>query len=144
MSKNINNLLIPNVTKTPSQKKVDLSNRLPKGADANAAAKANANEFKDLLNSEVGGQQPIHGGINVSSHAAKRLEERKIDFNGDEYLKVKEGLAKLKAKGGKDSLVITDKAAYIVDVQNNKVVTAVDKSSMNDNVFTKIDSTVFM
>ena len=53
-------------------------------------------------------------------------------------------MSKLRAKGGKDSLVITDQAAYIVDVKNNKVVTAVDKGSMNENVFTKIDSTVFV
>ena len=101
-------------------------------------------DFKKLLEEQVGSEKPIHGGINLSTHAAKRLEERQIDFNGEEYLKVKEAITKLKAKGGRDSLVITDKAAYIVDVANNKVVTAVDKSNMNENVFTKIDSTVFM
>ena len=128
MAKNINNILIPNVTKTDGQKKVDVSNRLSKIEQGS--------EFKNLLSEIDGnGQKPIHGGINLSTHAAKRLEERKIDFNGEEYLKV---------KGGKDSLVITDKAAYSVDVANEKVGTAVDKMSMNENVFTKIDSTVFM
>ncbi len=135
MAKNINNILIPNVTKTGGQKKVDVSNRLPKDGQKS--------EFKNLLN-EIGSEKPVHGGINLSTHAAKRLEERQIDFNGEEYLKVKEAITRLKAKGGKDSLVITDKAAYIVDVANEKVVTAVDKMSMNENVFTKIDSTVFM
>lgn len=135
MAKNINNLLIPNVTQVPGQKKVDVSNRLPR--------EGGVSEFKELL-SEIEGQQPLHGGVNLSSHAAKRLQERQIDFNGNEYLKVREAISKLKEKGGKDSLVITDKAAYIVDVKNNKVVTAVDKGSMNENVFTKIDSTVFM
>jgi hypothetical protein len=38
---------------------------------------------------------------------------------------------------------VTDKAAYIVDVKNNKVVTAVDKDSMNESIFTKIDGAVF-
>lgn len=88
--------------------------------------------------------QGLHKGINLSGHAAKRIQERSIDFNGEEYIKVRDAISKLKAKGGKDSLVITDKAAYIVDVQNNKVVTAVDKGSMAENVFTKIDSTVFI
>ena len=50
----------------------------------------------------------------------------------------------LKNKGGKDSLVITDKAAYIVDVPGKKVVTAIDKESIESNVFTKIDSTVLV
>lgn len=137
MSKNINNILIPNVTKTPGHKKVDVSNRLPKDGQK-------ANEFKDLLDSQIGGQQPLHGGINLSTHAAKRLQERQIDFTGDEYTKVKEAMMKLSEKGGKNSLVVTDNAAYIVDVAKNKVVTAVDKGSMNENVFTKIDSTVFV
>lgn len=136
MAKNINNILIPNVTKTGGQKKVDVSNRLPKEGKG-------VSEFSNLLN-EINSEKPVHGGINLSSHAAKRLQERQIDFNGEEYLKVKEAITKLNAKGGKNSLVITDKAAYIVDVANEKVVTAVDKMSMNDNVFTKIDSTVFM
>ena len=40
--------------------------------------------------------------------------------------------------------MITDKAAYIVDVPNQKVVTAIDKNNIVDNVFTKIDSTVLV
>jgi flagellar operon protein len=136
LANNINNILIPNVTKTSQQKNVDVSNRLPKD-------EGKPSEFKNLL-SEINSEKPVHGGINLSTHAAKRLSERKIDFNGEEYLKVKEAIAKLSAKGSKNSLVITDKAAYVVDVANEKVITAVDKMSMNDNVFTKIDSTVFM
>lgn len=137
MSKNINNILIPNVTKTPAHKKVDVSNRLPKDGQNN--------EFSELLNSQlIEEQKPLHGGINLSTHAAKRLQERQIDFNGDEYLKVRDAISKLSEKGSRNSLVVTDKAAYIVDVANNKVVTAVDKGSMSENVFTKIDSTVFI
>ena len=135
MAKQNVNMLIPNVTKLPSQKKVDISNRLPK--------EGKPGEFNQILK-EQGLQKPLHGGIDISAHAAKRLEERNISMDGPEYLKIKEAMNKLRAKGSKDSLVITDKAAYIVDVRNNKVVTAVDKGGMNENVFTKIDSTVFM
>jgi flagellar operon protein len=59
-------------------------------------------------------------------------------------MKLKEAISKLRAKGGHDSLVVTSKAAYVVDVDKNTVVTAVDKNNMNENVFTKIDSTLFM
>jgi flagellar operon protein len=128
-------MLIPNVTKLPNQKKVDSTNRLEK--------KGELSEFKNLLQSEQVGK-PIHGGLDISSHAVKRLKERQIDFDGSEYLKIKQAMTKLKAKGSKDSLVITDKAAYIVDVKNEKIVTAVDKNNMSENVFTKIDSTLFM
>lgn len=83
-------------------------------------------------------------GPRLSSHAVKRMSERDIDFNTNEYMKLKDAIAKVKEKGSKESLVITDSAAYIVDVLNNKVVTAVDKGNMKENVFTKIDSTIFM
>ena len=39
---------------------------------------------------------------------------------------------------------MTDKAAYIVDVDKQTVVTAIDKNDMSQNVFTKIDSTYFI
>lgn len=135
MNSNVNNILIPNVTKTSTQKKVDVSNRLPKGVSET--------EFQKILEGSLE-NKPIHGGIELSSHAIKRLEERKIDFRGDEYMKVKEAMTKLKDKGSQSSLIVSDKAAYIVDVKNNKLVTAVDKDSMSDNVFTKIDSTIFI
>jgi flagellar operon protein len=65
-------------------------------------------------------------------------------MDGEEYFKLKGAIEKLKNKGGRDSLVITSKAAYIVDVDNNKIVTAIDKNNMAENVFTKIDSTLFV
>ncbi len=135
MANKLNPVLIPNVTKTGDQKKVDLSNRLPK--------EAKESEFKNLLNSKIE-EKPIHDGIHLSTHAIKRLEERKIDFIGDEFLKVKNAMEKIREKGGSNSLIVSDKAAYIVDVKNNKLVTAVDKESMSENVFTKIDSTMFI
>ncbi len=134
-NKGINNILIPNVTKTGGQTKVDLTNRLPKG---------DVSEFKSLLDGKLNESKPVHSGIQLSTHAAKRLEERKIDFHGEEYMKVKEAMGKLKAKGSQNSLIVSDKAAYIVDVKNNKLVTAVDKGSMSENIFTKIDSTMFI
>ena len=134
---NVNNFLIPNVSKLPSHKKVDKSNRLP-GSGSTTPEQA---EFKNLLKEEVGQAQQEHG-INLSMHAAKRLKERNLEMDSPEFFKIKDAIQKLKAKGGQDSLVITDKAAYIVDVSNNKIVTAIDKDNMADNVFTKIDSTV--
>jgi flagellar operon protein len=72
------------------------------------------------------------------------MTERNITLDAEEFTKLKTALQKLRIKGGQDSLVITNKAAYILDVVNNKVVTAMDKQSLNDNVFTKIDSTLIL
>ncbi len=98
---------------------------------------------RELLQPQVT-KKDIGPEVNVSTHAVKRLQERNIELDGNEYMKLKEAMGKLRAKGGHDSLVITNKAAYVVDVDKNTVVTAVDKNNMNENVFTKIDSTIFM
>ena len=131
----INNFLIPNVSKLPSHKNVNLKTDLD--------GKVNQDEFKSLLKEKVQDAKDNHG-ISLSLHAAKRLQERNLNMDSEEFFKLKGAMDKLRLKGGQDSLVITSKAAYIVDVPNNKIVTAIDKENMLDNVFTKIDSTVFM
>lgn len=95
-------------------------------------------DFKGLLQKNLENSEEVK----VSSHALKRLKERKLNMDNKEFAKIKKAITQLKAKGGKDSLVITNKAAYIVDVKNNTVVTAIDKESINNNIFTKIDSTI--
>jgi flagellar operon protein len=145
MSK-VNSFLIPNVSSLPSDaQKAEKTNTLKQGEKS---------EFKGLVDQLSNGsgdlRQPqvtsknIGQDVQVSSHAMKRLQERNIELDGNEYMKLKEAMVKLRGKGGHDSLVITNKAAYVVDVDKNTVVTAVDKNNMNENVFTKIDSTIFM
>ncbi len=131
MNGKINNLLIPNVSKLPKHNQVDLTDRLEQKTD----------EFKNLLKDKIGQVRNEHG-IQLSIHAAKRLKERNLNMDNDEFFKIKDAMGKLKEKGGKDSLVITSNGAYIVDVDKNTVVTAMDKNSIRENVFTKIDSTL--
>lgn len=128
----INELLIPNVTSLPQEQKSQQSNKLQSGQKS---------EFADLIGKAAA--EPKQG-VELSTHAQKRLQERNISFDTQEYLKLQEALTKLKQKGGHDSLVITGKAAYVLDVDRGMVVTAVDRDSMSENVFTKIDSTIFM
>jgi flagellar operon protein len=128
----INELLIPNVTSLPQEQKSNAANKLQSGQKS---------EFADLIGKATA--EPKQG-VELSTHAQKRLQERNISFDTQEYLKLQEALGKLKLKGGHDSLVITGKAAYVLDVDRGMVVTAVDRDSMSENVFTKIDSTIFM
>lgn len=135
MSKEVNNLLIPNVSKVGGSK--------PAKVDKNKLGIGQESEFKDLLSKQIEHTQKEHG-VRLSTHAAKRLSERSLDMDGGEFFKIKNAMTKLRDKGSQDSLVITGKAAYIVDVKNNTIVTAIDKNKMADNVFTKIDSTIFV
>ena len=135
----INNILIPNVTKISPKSVAESTNKLVKGETS---------EFKNLLDDNLGQlESPIvenSKGIHLSTHAMRRLQERNLSIDKDEYLKLQSAIEKLKIKGGQDSLIITGKAAYIVDVAKNTIVTAIDKENMEENVFTKIDSTILM
>ena len=135
----VNNYLVPNVSKLKGHKNVDLRNRLDKNVSHG--------EFNDLLKKQLGEDIGVHQkqeGISLSTHAAKRMRERNLEMDASEYNKLKDAIGKLKSKGGRDSLVVTDKAAYIVDVGSNKIVTAIERGKMAENVFTKIDSTLFV
>lgn len=114
-------------------------------AKENQKDSAGGMKFSDFLaNEQAQGQAVDSHGVHFSTHAKKRIHERNLDIDSGEFLKLRSAIDKLKVKGGNDSLVVTNKAAYIVDVKNDTVVTALDKEQMAENVFTKIDSTMFI
>jgi flagellar operon protein len=82
--------------------------------------------------------------LKFSAHAQSRLQSRGIDLTPEDLLKMQEAVNKARDKGSRESLVLTDKAAFVVSVKNNTVITAVDRESLKDNVFTNIDSTVMI
>lgn len=132
--KNINNILIPNV------------NRAHKVERSKEKIQSSKNDFEKELLSKILNEQNVENKseVSFSKHAKKRIEERNLNLDSQEFLKIRGAIDKLKNKGGKDSLVITNNAAYIVDVDNETVVTAMGKDDMAENVFTKIDSTLFV
>jgi flagellar operon protein len=81
--------------------------------------------------------------IKFSNHALKRLESRNIQLSDDEISKIQNAVEKAESKGAKDSLVMMDKTAFIVNIPNKTVVTAIEVANSNENVFTNIDSVVF-
>jgi flagellar operon protein len=89
-------------------------------------------DFENLLKQEK--------KLKFSAHAQKRMESRNIKLNGDELKKIEEGVAKLRDKGCKDSIILSKDRAYVISVKNNTVVTVVDEDTMKNNIFTNIDS----
>ena len=81
--------------------------------------------------------------VKFSNHALKRMENRNIQLSDTEINKIQTAVQKAESKGSKDSLVMMNDTAYIVNVPNRTVVTALPVSSSNENIFTNIDSVVF-
>lgn len=82
--------------------------------------------------------------IKVSKHAMQRIENRGISVDEATLEKLNIAMDKLSQKGSKDSLILLDEIAYIVNPQKRVVITAVDQHSLKDNVFTGIDSAIII
>lgn len=80
--------------------------------------------------------------LTFSGHAEERLRTRNIELSEADLVKLDQAVDKASQKGARDSLVLLNDLAFVVSVTNRKVITAMDGSSLKENVFTNIDSAV--
>jgi len=78
--------------------------------------------------------------LKFSAHAQARLQSRNINLSQDDLAKMNAMADKAATKGAKQSLFMMHDTAMVVSIPNRTVITAVDKQSMKENVFTNIDS----
>ncbi len=82
--------------------------------------------------------------VKFSKHAQMRLTDRNISLSDEQISRLNDATQKASQKGIKESLVIVDSLAFIVNIPNNTVVTALDQTESTDNVFTNIDGAVIV
>ena len=95
--------------------------------------------FKNILS-----LKSLDEGVRFSKHASSRLSTRNIELTPEQMQRLNEGTAKASMKGIKESLVLVDSLAFIVNIPNNTVITAMDNSEANENIYTNIDGAVIM
>lgn len=88
------------------------------------------------------GETDSAGGLKFSKHALGRLNERNIELDTSQLERLNDGARKAGQKGIKDSLVLVDQLAFIVNVPNQTVVTAMDSTATDENIFTNINGAV--
>jgi flagellar operon protein len=81
--------------------------------------------------------------VKFSKHAQMRLETRKIEISDNQKQKISKAVDKAAQKGVRDSLVMLDDIALVVNVKSRTVITAVNSNELKENVFTNIDGAVF-
>jgi flagellar operon protein len=96
------------------------------------------NSFESILRKRL----VEESGLKFSKHATKRLDERNISLSEEQSERLEAGVQKAGEKGINESLVIMDQLAFIVNVPNQTVVTALDQNESNEKVFTNIDGAV--
>lgn len=87
-------------------------------------------------------QQP--GSATISHHAWQRIRQRGISMTDAEQHHLAEAMHHLAGKGARDALLLRPDAAFVVNVPNRTVVTAIDHSEMQQRVFTQIDSAMML
>lgn len=93
--------------------------------------------FQDILSST---KEQAVDDLKFSKHANERLATRNINLSEEQMERLENGTTKAREKGIRESLVMVDDLAFIVNVKSNTVITAVGDST--DSIFTNIDGAV--
>lgn len=99
--------------------------------------------FDEILAGEVG------GSVKLSAHAQERLRTRGIELSGVDLERIGQAMDRIARKGGRESLLLGEKAAFVVSVPNRTVITAIPHDELRSDasrvqVFTNIDSAALM
>lgn len=91
--------------------------------------------FSQILNSKL-------SELKFSAHASTRIKSRNIDLTPEVMGKLEKAVSGAASKGARDSLILMKNLAFIVNIPNRTVITAMDGESLKENIFTNIDSAV--
>ncbi len=109
-----------------------------------AGTDANDNADKDSFKNILSEMLRNNSEVNFSKHAVKRAIDHNIELTGESLSRLNEGVKIATEKNLEEPLILVGKTAFLVNIPNNTVITAVDSSDMKGNVFTNIDGTVII
>lgn len=115
------------------QQKVNSGNKAPQGMS-----------FEEILQKQQVNGQPSAENVRFSKHAANRLNDRNIELTDRQLERLNDGTKKAGEKGIRDSLVLVDQLAFIVNTKSNTVITAMDQTEADENIYTNIDGAVII
>jgi len=82
------------------------------------------------------------GELRLSRHARKRVDRRELDLTPAQLGRLSEAVGRAAEKGARNSVVMLDDLAVVVDVRERTVVTAMQQRGEEGRVFTNVDSVV--
>ena len=123
-----NNLINPNLVNTVKKTEPIINNKI---------SNTNNKTFKEIFDNKA-----ENANISFSKHASMRLNSRNLQLSNAQIKRVEDGIKRAEEKGIRDSLVLVDNIALLVNVKNKTVVTAIDNNS--EKVYTNIDGAVIV
>lgn len=82
--------------------------------------------------------------ISLSKHAQVRMATRNIVLDREQIQRLTMAVERARQKGVRDTLVLMDDTAFVINVKSTTVVTAAKRDSLKNKVFTNIDGAVIM
>ncbi|MBX7257138.1 MAG: hypothetical protein K1Y02_12315 [Candidatus Hydrogenedentes bacterium] len=95
-------------------------------------------DFAQWFNRELAGSSRVK----FSAHATQRLRDRNIALTSADENRLSQAVDQAQAKGARESLILMDRLALVVNVPNRTVITALPQGETQNAVFTNIDSAV--
>lgn len=83
-------------------------------------------------------------GLKFSKHANARINSRQITISDEQMKRLQDGANRAGEKGIKESLVLVDSLAFIVNTKQNTVITAMNQREADENIYTNIDGAVII
>ncbi|MBN2326263.1 MAG: hypothetical protein JXR73_03845 [Candidatus Omnitrophica bacterium] len=103
-----------------------------------------AGDGKDFSSVLSEAMQPQDQDVRISAHARQRMETRDINLDKEDLEKLDEAIDKAEEKGSRNSLIVMKQNAFVVNIDNRTVITAMDASHGSNQIFTQIGSAVFV
>ena len=110
---------------------------MPGGQSTQGITKPNSS-FEDIFAKKLFDNKEVK----FSKHAESRLQTRNIQLTDEQKGKLNDAINRAGEKNVKESLVMIDDIAFVVNVREKNVVTVLNKDEMKNNVFTNIDGAV--
>ena len=122
------------------QRPVDLIDIAQRAQGTASQQKANGSSFKEMFSQEMANSR----NIAFSRHAHERLHSRGLMLSDENLASIAGAIDKADAKGSKETLILSDDAAFVVSVPNRTVITVFDRDNLREGVVTAIDSAVII
>ena len=98
----------------------------------------------DNFQTVLAGKVEEAGGLKFTKHANERLDSRDITLSDEQMQRLENGARRAGEKGIRESLVLVDSLAFIVNTKQNTVITAMNQEETNEHVYTNIDGAVII
>lgn len=97
-------------------------------------------DFSAILNEKLEKSKSLQ----FSKHSKERIQQRGIAMTDALIEQMNTAADSAREKGAKDVVMIGSDAAFIVNLSNNVVITAMNENEMKNNIFTNIDGAVLL